>query len=320
MYFLLLQDAGLPDRVKIGEADNFQRRLSQHQKPRHGVVPNLRTLCVVRGSESDEKAVHRYFGVHRYPQAGEKEIFFACDDILNYVRWLREQWFTWNPEDHADFPIASMPEEESSHWLPRADRAIAPRTFGMFTEDRLDFPRQDTTPDDYYTNPLIIEAARKVLGKIDLDPASHAIANRVVRASEFFSQAENGLTREWFGRVWLNPPFSKWKEFLPKLLDEWKSGRIKSMCVLSAMRTVTAQYFSELQEAAVAMCITRGRYRFWGERAGDSPDDGHAIFYFGKDVPSFIRSFSGIGSLWINPLTISDHLGSPSGEETDSVH
>ena len=47
-----------------------------------------------------------------------------------------------------------------------------------------------------------------MLGGIDLDPASNAEANRVVRAEVFFSSADDGLGKSWEGRVWLNPPYS----------------------------------------------------------------------------------------------------------------
>lgn len=56
------------------------------------------------------------------------------------------------------------------------------------------------TPDDY------INAARFVLGEIDLDPASHPIAQQWIKATRFFTEQDDGLHKEWHGRVWLNPP------------------------------------------------------------------------------------------------------------------
>ncbi len=40
-----------------------------------------------------------------------------------------------------------------------------------------------------------IEAARDVLGAIDLDPASHSVAQRTVQASKFFTRADDGLPK-----------------------------------------------------------------------------------------------------------------------------
>lgn len=61
---------------------------------------------------------------------------------------------------------------------------------------------------EWYTPSLYIEAARQVMGGIDLDPASCAVADQTVKATNYFSQEEDGLAQTWHGRVWCNPPFS----------------------------------------------------------------------------------------------------------------
>jgi hypothetical protein len=64
--------------------------------------------------------------------------------------------------------------------------------------------------DSWYTPPAIVEAARALMGGIDLDPASSAKANEVVKADVYFDEAHNGFARDWIaptgGRVFLNPP------------------------------------------------------------------------------------------------------------------
>jgi hypothetical protein len=54
---------------------------------------------------------------------------------------------------------------------------------------------------ELYTPAKYIEAARLVLGKIDLDPASNEIAQRTVRAERHFTVETDGLNQEWHGRV-----------------------------------------------------------------------------------------------------------------------
>jgi hypothetical protein len=59
-----------------------------------------------------------------------------------------------------------------------------------------------------YTPAKYIESARQVLGQIDLDPASNELAQQVVKAAQWYGEADNGLLKDWHGTVFLNPPYS----------------------------------------------------------------------------------------------------------------
>jgi hypothetical protein len=67
-------------------------------------------------------------------------------------------------------------------------------------------PRHLSESKEHYTPSDIIERGRKVLGTIDLDPASSMRANAVVKADAIFTASYNGFVRPWSGRVFLNPP------------------------------------------------------------------------------------------------------------------
>lgn len=57
---------------------------------------------------------------------------------------------------------------------------------------------------EWYTPPEIVHA----LGKFDLDPCSPA-KRPYDTAQIHYTQQDNGLLQEWFGRVWLNPPYGR---------------------------------------------------------------------------------------------------------------
>lgn len=61
---------------------------------------------------------------------------------------------------------------------------------------------------EYYTPAWVTDAAGRVMGGIDLDPASCEVANTMyVGAARYFTVADNGLSLPWVGRVWMNHPF-----------------------------------------------------------------------------------------------------------------
>lgn len=286
----------LNDAIKVGYSRDHANRMKEHRQSKLGLRVSLKELCVVRGTRADEDAIKRYFAADALE--GESEVFHATERLVDYVRWMRDQYFVWVPDDDNCPEIAMLEEVEPSHWMPNESRRKpAPKTTGLFPDPDfgpLNIPPRELTIDDFYTNEAVTYAARVAMGGIDLDPASHALANKKVKATAFYSKREDGLAQLWHGRVWLNPPFSEWQKWVPKIVGEWQSGRIESMCVLCATRTLTAQYFGPIHENASALCIIHGRLPFWGSRAG-SPDDGHAVFYFGKDVGGFKGAFSDLG-------------------------
>lgn len=301
IYFKLVADSAAYDglRIKVGESGNKARRDKQHAASHLGRRFHIEDLCALRGTVGNESAIKQAFAPHAW--GGEIEIFEPCPEVVDYIRWLRDQYYVWTPDDPDCLPVESLDVVDASHWLPGPGRTKpAPNELpGLWGP--LSLPPREITGDDFYTAPEVIEAARAVLGHIDLDPASHAVANRVVKAARFYSIAENGLTKKWRGNVWLNPPFSQWKQWVPKVISEWRSGRVSAMLALSAMRTVTAQYFNPFLMECSGMCIMQGRRRFWGGVAGDSPDDGHAVYYFGPNFPRFAASFGAFGAVFPAP-------------------
>jgi hypothetical protein len=173
------------------------------------------------------------------------------------------------------------------------------RTTAMFCSDFCRLKKWRTNRRarcEFYSPPDVVEAARALFGgAIDLDPASCKVANEKVMAGRFYSARDDGLSRPWFGRVWINPPFP-WAPWVPKLLTE--RHNVEAVIALAPTRCTTAKYFQPLVAASAAVLKMNGRIRFWGPNAGASPDDGHELFYFGSDVAGFERYFQPFGCVF----------------------
>ena len=86
-----------------------------------------------------------------------------------------------------------------------------------------------------YTPTEYVEAARRVLGEIKLDPATSEEAQKTVKATDYFTEKDDGLTREWDGKVFLNPPYHRdlAPKFIDKLIAEINAGRVTAAIMLT---------------------------------------------------------------------------------------
>ena len=148
---------------------------------------------------------------------------------------------------------------------------------------------------EWYTPAEYIEAARSVMGSIDLDPASSDIANETVRAYTFYTSETNGLSHSWIGNVWLNPPYSSEliSQFTDKLIQEL--ANINQAIVLVNNATET-EWFNKLVRKASCVCFPRSRVKFYmPDKKIGAPLQGQAILYFGQKIPEFIKEFQSKG-------------------------
>ena len=152
-----------------------------------------------------------------------------------------------------------------------------------------------TGNNEWYTPAEYIEAARRVMGGIDLDPASCAIANEVIRAEKFFSLEEDGLKKDWSGRIWLNPPYSR--ELIGKFVDKLLASDFEAAIVLTDAATETS-WFSKLAQKAAVICFATRRIKFLrpdGSPGNGNPTRGSAFFYFGIEAEKFCELFQQFG-------------------------
>jgi phage N-6-adenine-methyltransferase len=201
--------------------------------------------------------------------------------------------------------LASLPKEEQEAKIERTKQkvsaALDPDTV-RGTEWTGEFER--------YTPPEYIDAVRKVLGEIDLDPASNKQAQKWITAKKFFSANENGLKQEWHGRVFLNPPYHRtlMPDFIDKLVAELDSGRVTAAVLLTNNCTDT-DWFVTAVRACNGVCFTRGRIAFLRPEgdtvvAMGSPPQGQIFFYYGKAVERFESTFQSIGTCFPSPSRV----------------
>lgn len=185
--------------------------------------------------------------------------------------------------------------------------------------------KHSTATNEHYTPSHIVEKARALMGGIDLDPASCALANSIVRATDYCSIEDDGLAHPWHGNVFLNPPGGKdaqnrsnQKVWWNKLAEEWTSGRVVSaVFVAFSMELLqTCQVGAPpggLLPFDFPMVIPSLRIEFLTEVNGElvpgtSPTHGNAIVYLPpftnmKHYVAFRSAFGDLGRVVMPPPT-----------------
>lgn len=157
---------------------------------------------------------------------------------------------------------------------------------------------QASESDEWYTPAGYIEAARRVLGAIDLDPASSPQANATVKAARFFTKDDDGLAERWKGRVWLNPPYGGAAgPFIARLAEHVASGEVTAAVALVSSHSVDTAWFRPLWDWL--LCFTYGRIQFTSSdgRGTEAATHGSVFAYAGPDPDAFLAEFSGIGAV-----------------------
>lgn len=132
--------------------------------------------------------------------------------------------------------------------------------FTLTVQDASPRRRGRGATDDWLTPPSLLAA----LGPFDLDPCASA-AQPWPTACQQYTRADNGLLLPWFGRIWLNPPFSAWARWIARM-----AGHRHGTALLPA-RIETAAFHEHVLDGADAMLVLRGRIDF--HRPDGSPAD-----------------------------------------------
>ena len=148
--------------------------------------------------------------------------------------------------------------------------------------------------DEYYTPFEVVQAARFAMNGIDLDPASNHIAQKVVEATKYYTKEDDGLSKEWSGRVFLNPPFSMLKAFSDKLINSLDS--IDEAIFVCRMDLSNAWGRAVVRHCSM-FCIPDKRIQFYGpdEKTVKSNNMANLILGFKTKETLFHFGFSDIG-------------------------
>lgn len=150
---------------------------------------------------------------------------------------------------------------------------------------------------EWYTPAQYLDAARQVLGGIDLDPASSRMANETVKAAQFYDVGDDGLLQNWHGRVWLNPPYGKGSGlFTSKLVDEYTEQRVTAAVLLLNAYGFDSTWFQPLWDHPI--CFTNHRIQFYSpQRETGGPANANIFVYLGPDRAAFLETFAQFGAV-----------------------
>jgi hypothetical protein len=140
--------------------------------------------------------------------------------------------------------------------------------------------------DEWLTPPEILN----VLGEFDLDPCS-PIFRPWPTAKSHFTIEDNGLEKEWFGRVWMNPPYGR---FLGQWLN--KLSKHSNGIALTFARTETEAFQKYVFKTADSILFIDGRLNFYtvaGTRSSLNAGAPSVLIAYGEENVSAISN-SGI--------------------------
>lgn len=155
---------------------------------------------------------------------------------------------------------------------------------------------------EYYTPKFIIEAARAVMGSIELDPASSVQANKTVKAYRICTKENDGLSQDWkCSTLFLNHPFGRKENplWINKLIYEWRAGVINDAAICITYACTSEKWFMELLYKPQCFLIPRTNYYLPDGTKKKGVTKGSVVTYLGGKVDKFKEVFSSYGVIKI---------------------
>ena len=136
--------------------------------------------------------------------------------------------------------------------------------------------------DERYTPKWIFDTLNV---EFDLDPCSPVGGIKNAPITYYYTAEDNGLSKEWFGNVWVNPPFSNPRPFMEKLVEHGNG--------IGLVRISQSQWAKDLWNLCDGVILNDKRLKF------DRPDGSSVgipavtfMFAFGKANAEALSNFT----------------------------
>jgi phage N-6-adenine-methyltransferase len=177
--------------------------------------------------------------------------------------------------------------------------------------------KKDNKKSDHWYTPLhIVDLVVRVLGKIDLDPC--ADDRKHITAAQHYTFNDDGLTKPWHGRVYINPPYSCPGVWMKKLQAEFESGRVNEAIVLVPAATDT-NWLSPLLKTQ-PVCFWKGRIKFLDKdyQPRRAARQSHVLVYWGENWEKFKEVFESHGFVSVPSKLLGDKQDSSPSNKNSS--
>jgi len=132
--------------------------------------------------------------------------------------------------------------------------------------------------DEHDTPPTFVKPIAEAVGGFDLDPC----ASPHTEIAETNLTKEDGGLRQWWGNVWMNPPYSEVSKWIKHAKIQHQHGFTDLIVCLVFARTST-KWFHKHAAKADLLCFVKGRLKFGG-REDNAPAPSMVAVY--GDVPN----------------------------------
>jgi len=189
--------------------------------------------------------------------------------------------------------LAEIPEQNFIEQLSNFEKHEEKITYKKILQGNKPIIHFSSKSKEWTTPQVIIDKTIQLFGEIDLDPCSNPDFPNIP-ARQHFKEKEDGLSQDWFGKIYMNPPYgAEIKKWIFHLTEQFEGGNISDAIALVPSRTDT-EWFRRLKP--YLRCFIWGRLRFGaGENSAPFPS---MVVYLGANTEGFVQAFIDIGDIY----------------------